>query len=413
MNTRTRSESVVSPAAPRRSVFATAAVLTAAGLAAFLVGAAGQEPGRAWQAYFINFLLWSSVAQGAVLFSAVTRITRARWSGPLDGLSGAFAGFFPLSFVLFLVLYLGNAHVFPWVHEELHGKDVWLNIPFVFARDGAGLLMLYIIGFMFLRQALRLRMEPGAAVSGVRRLVAGSAPRDPADADCIRTRMTRWAGVYCFAFALVLSLIGFDLVMSMDPHWVSTLFGAYHFVKAFYLGLGALIILAAIITLRQGSPSGLQDSHLHDVGKLFFAFCLLWADFFYVQLTVIWYGNIPEETHYVILRTILPPWNSLAWTVFIMAFIIPFIVLINKRVKTRPGFMMALCAMVIVAMWLEHLLLLGPAWDHAAAAVPLSLTDGLIFIGFAGLMALAVAGMLKTFPELLPAPREGMSDGLN
>ena len=413
MNTRTPSESVVSPAAPRRSVFAIAALLTAAGLAAFLVGAAGQEPGRAWQAYFINFLLWSSVAQGAVLFSAVTRITRARWSGPLDGLSGAFTGFFPLSFALFLVLYLGNAHVFPWVHEDLHGKEVWLNIPFVFARDGAGLLILYIIGFMFIRQALRLRIEPAAAVSGLRRMVAGHAPRDPADADRIRTRMTRWAGVYCFTFALVLSLIGFDLVMSMDPHWVSTLFGAYHFVKAFYLGLGALIILAAIVTLRQGSLSGLHDRHFHDVGKLFLAFCLLWADFFYVQLTVIWYGNIPEETHYVILRTILPPWNSLAWTVFIMAFIIPFIVLINKRVKTRPRFMMALCAMVILAMWLEHLLLLGPAWDHAAAAVPLSLSDGLIFIGFLGMMALAVAGMLKTFPELVPAPRNGISEGLN
>jgi hypothetical protein len=413
MNTRIPSESVVSPASPRRSVFAIAALLTAAGLAAFLVGAAGQEPGRAWQAYFINFLLWSSVAQGAVLFSAVTRITRARWSGPLDGLSGAFTGFFPLSFALFLVLYLGNAHVFPWVHEDLHGKEVWLNIPFVFARDGAGLLILYIIGFMFIRQALRLRIEPAAAVSGLRRMVAGHAPRDPADADRIRTRMTRWAGVYCFTFALVLSLIGFDLVMSMDPHWVSTLFGAYHFVKAFYLGLGALIILAAIVTLRQGSLSGLHDRHFHDVGKLFLAFCLLWADFFYVQLTVIWYGNIPEETHYVILRTILPPWNSLAWTVFIMAFIIPFIVLINKRVKTRPRFMMALCAMVILAMWLEHLLLLGPAWDHAAAAVPLSLSDGLIFIGFLGLMALAVAGMLKTFPELVPAPRNGISEGLN
>ncbi len=83
--------------------------------------------------------------------------------------------------------------------------------------------------------------------------------------------------------------------------------------------------------------------------------------------------------------------------------------LINKRVKTRPGFMMALCGMVIVAMWLEHLLLLGPAWDHAAAGCRWSLTDGLMFIGFLGLMVLAVAGMLKTFPELFPAPREGDS----
>ena len=91
----------------------------------------------------------------------------------------------------------------------------------------------------------------------------------------------------------------------MDPHWISTLFGAYNFVKAFYVGLGALIILACILYLRHGEASGITSSHLHDIGKLFFAFCLLWADFFYVQLIVIYYGNIPEETYYVIARTML------------------------------------------------------------------------------------------------------------
>ena len=108
----------------------------------------------------------------------------------------------------------------------------------------------------------------------------------------------------------------------------------------------------------------------------------MWADFFYVQLVVIWYGNLPEETNYVILRTMLPPWRPLAWTVFFMCFIIPFLVLINKRVKTKPRFMMGLCGMVIVGMWLEHLLLIGPALNHAAAEVPLGITDGLIFVGF-------------------------------
>ena len=117
--------------------------------------------------------------------------------------------------------------------------------------------------------------------------------------------MTIWGGFYILAFALVLSLIGYDLVMSMDPHWISTLFGAYHFVKAFFVGLGALIILAAFVRIRNGDASGLEKAHFHDIGKLFFAFCLLWADFFYVQLMVIYYGNIPEETHYVIIRTML------------------------------------------------------------------------------------------------------------
>ena len=400
-------------AAPQRSLFLLGAVLAAAGLATFLAGLFGPHPQRAWQAFLINFLLWSAMAQGAVLFSAVTHTVKARWAGPLSGLAEAFAGFFPLSFVCFLVLLLGKDHLFPWLHEDLHGKEIWLNIPFLFTRDGIGFLILYGIGWAYLSQDLKLKLGTAGPGSGLRRLLAGRIPQNDADIRRVQSRKSLWGGLYCFAFAVVLSLIGFDLVMSMDPHWVSTLFGAYHFVKAFYVGLGALIILAAIVHLRRGGGAGIAAAHFHDIGKLFFAFCLLWADFFYVQLTVIWYGNIPEETHYVILRTILPPWNSLAWTVFIMAFIIPFIVLINKRVKTRPGFMIALCAMVIVAMWLEHLLLLGPAWDHAAAAVPLSLSDGLIFVGFLGLMTLAVAGMLKTFPELVPAPREGISEGLN
>jgi ABC-type xylose transport system permease subunit len=195
--------------------------------------------------------------------------------------------------------------------------------------------------------------------------------------------------------------------MSMDPHWISTLFGAYHFVKAFYVGLGALIILAAIVHLQRGQNSGLTANHFHDVGKLFLAFCLLWADFFYVQLNVIWYGNIPEETHYVILRTMLPPWRGLAWTVFIVCFIVPFVVLLNKRVKTMPNSMIALSALVILGIWLEHLLLLGPALSHDAAELPLGITDGLVFTGFLGLMVLALAFTFRAFPELLPPATEG------
>ena len=214
--------------------------------------------------------------------------------------------------------------------------------------------------------------------------------------------MTIWGGLYILAFALVLSLIGFDLVMSMDPHWISTLFGAYHFVNAFFVGLGALIILAAIIHIRQGEASSLNASHFHDIGKLFFAFCLLWADFFYVQLMVIYYGNIPEETHYVIIRTMLAPWNKLAWTVFIVCFIGPFFILLNQRIKTKPVLMLTICSVVIVGIWLEHLLLLGPALSHETQAIPLSLSDGLISLGFLGLMAIAVGYFLKVFPETIP-----------
>jgi len=374
-------------------------VLIIIGLAAFIYGIMSPHPEKAWQAYLINFLLWSAIAQGAVLFSAVMHITKARWSGPLSALSESFAAFFPLSFVLFLLLFLGRAHIFPWLHADLHGKEVWLNIPFLFTRDCIGLLVLYAIGFAYLYNALQLRSGANQAQGAFRKMIYKGWIRNNRSPGQVKKKMTIWAGLYILAFALVLSLIGYDLVMSMDPHWVSTLFGGYTFVKAFYVGLGALIILAAVTRIKKGKASGLEPSHFHDIGKLFFAFCLLWADFFYVQLTVIWYGNIPEETHYVIERTLMVPWNTLAWAIFVICFIIPFVILLNKKVKSKPIFMVILCSVIIIGFWLEHLLLLAPALSHEVHSLPLSVSDGLITVGFFGLMVIAVSFFLKHFPE--------------
>ncbi len=376
-------------------------VLAAIGIAAFVYGAISQHPARAWQAYLINFLLWSAIAQGAVLFSAVMHMTKARWSGPLAGLSESFAAFFPLSFVLFLVLFLGKNHIFPWLHEDLHGKEVWLNIPFLFWRDFLGLLILYVLGFGYLYNTLQLKFDPTQPPKGVRKYIYNGWKHNNRNPERVKKRMTMWGGFYIFAFTLVLSLIGYDLIMSMDPHWISTLFGAYNFVKAFYVGLGALIILACIVFLRHGEATGITSAHLHDIGKLFFAFCLLWADFFYVQLMVIYYGNIPEETYYVIARTMLAPWNDLAWTIFVVCFIAPFAILLNKNIKTKPLFMVVLCSVVIVGIWFEHLLLLGPALNHGVQSIPMSISDGLISLGFLGLMAIAIRYFLTVFPELV------------
>ncbi len=377
--------------------------LVAVGVATFIFGLLSSHPERAWQAYLINFLLWSAIAQGAVLFSAVMHMTKARWSGPMAGLSESFAAFFPISYILFLILFLGRAHIFPWLHEDLHGKEVWLNIPFLFTRDCIGLLILYILGFGYLFNALQLKLDPNQPRSKLRQSIVDAWKRNHSDPEKIKWRMTVWGGLYILAFAMVLCLIGFDLVMSMDPHWISTLFGAYHFVKSFFIGLGALIILASIIRIRQGEASGIKSNHLHDVGKLFFGFCLLWADFFYVQLMVIYYGNIPEETHYVIVRTMLAPWNKLAWIVFIVCFVGPFFILLNQRIKTRPVLMTLICSVVIVGIWLEHLLLLGPALSHDTQSIPLSFSDGLISLGFLGLMVIAIGYFMKVFPEAVPA----------
>jgi hypothetical protein len=381
------------------------------GFGTFIYLAASGRPDQAWKAYLINFLIWSAIAQGGMLFSTLMHTVKAKWSGSLSGLSEAFTGFFPVSLILFLFLFLGGAHVFPWSHgHDLHGKEVWLNIPFLFTRDLIALFILYGLGFGYLYYSLQLKKVDTTNGKGIIRtlfrILQGGRQLEP---EVIRKRMDLLAILYMLAFALVLSLIGYDLVMALDPHWISTLFGAYTFVKAIYVGLGGLIIFAAVMHLNPKNDFTLPSSQFHDIGKLFFAFCLVWADFFYVQLVVIWYGNIPEETAYVIERVMMVPWKYLAWFVFAVSFVIPFFILLNKKVKTMPAFMMVLAACMIAGIWLEHLLLVGPSLSHSVHTLPLGINDVLISLGFLGLMLLALNSFLRQFPELARTEKREVS----
>jgi len=367
----------------------------------FVVQVTGDQPEEAWQTYLINFLLFSAMAQGGFLFSVMMNTVKAKWSFPLSTVSEAFAAFFPISLVLFLILFGGSAYVFPWLHKDLHGKEVWLNLPFLFVRDFIGTLMLYLLGFAYLYHALWFKLPSGSEHSRFQRLLAHHWIKHPPVSEQYQNRKRICGNLYILAFALVLSLIGFDLVMSMDPNWSSTLFGAYTFIQSFYTGLAAVIIIAAVLHLHPQVNFMVLPSQFHDIGKLLFAFCMVWGDFFYVQLVVIWYGNIPEETAYIIRRTIIPPWNSLAWAVFLFGFVIPFLILINKKIKTIPGAMIILCLTIIISLWLEHLLLLGPTFFPYATHFPLKLTDGLISIGFVGLMGGSLTVFFNQFPELI------------
>lgn len=375
--------------------------LAAAGILVFIAVAVIGDPARAWQAYLLNFLFFSAIAQGAVLFSALMHTVKARWSGPLADVAESFAAFFPLSIVLFVLLLLGRQYVFPWLHEDLHGKEVWLNVPFLFGRDLAALSLLYILGLAFIYHRLYFTLKTRGASGSLGRRLLARWEKNPPDETRLTGRMTVFGVLYILAFTLVLSLVGYDLVMATDPHWYSTLFGAYCFVKSVYIGFGALIILGALLHMSRENDYRLEENQFHDIGKLFFAFCLVWADFFYAQFVVIWYGNISEETAYVITRTMTAPWQTLAWTVFIGCFVAPFLILLNRRIKTIPRAMIVLCLATLAGIWLEHYLLLGPAFHHEVEHLPLGWVEVAVGVGFFGLLATAISGYFKQFPELL------------
>jgi hypothetical protein len=402
-----------SPIVKYGSTLMVSGLLVAVGMAAFLVQIVGSHPEQAWRAYLINFLLWSAMAQGGLLFSAVMHLTKARWSGVMAGVAESFAAFFPISFVLFVLLFVGKGYIFPWLNQDLHGKEVWLNVPFLFTRNAIALLILYGVGFGYLYYALGLKLGTRLPTVSIRGWFYRVWYRDAVDIQYRRYKMTIWSVLYILAFVVTLSLLGYDFIMSMDPHWYSTLFGAYNFIKAFYIGLGGVIILAALLKLTSPTPIGLLTSHFHDIGKLFFGFCLMWGDFFYCQFVVIWYGNIPEETAYIIERIMSPPYQALAWGVFAVCFIGPFIILLNKKIKTMPKAMILICSVIIIGLWLEHLLLIGPTLV-LGTTLPLGVMDGVISLGFLGLMMASVSSFLHQFPELvlydgsLPAAKESL-----
>ena len=179
----------------QKSFYWLLAAMIVIGLVAFVYGIGGGHPARVWQTYLINFLLWSAIAQGAVVFSAVTHITGARWSGPLSGLAEAFAVFFPLSFILFLLLFLGQSHIFPWLNQDLHGKEVWLNVPFLFLRDCFGLLILYGLGLVYLYNALRLKFDSRQSGGWLRAYLQKRWSRREQDPATLKNKLTFLGGV--------------------------------------------------------------------------------------------------------------------------------------------------------------------------------------------------------------------------
>ena len=379
------------------------ALLVLIGAGAFIVGISGPQAQRAWQAYLVNFLFWSGLAFGTVLFVAILNMTNASWARPMKRMAEAPVAFLPISFGLFWVLYLGRGEIFPWISEPVSGKEGWLDVGFLFARDGAGLFLLTALSIALVyhsvRRDLALASEHVAIGQGRGPVSGTGIPFGDKGSDKGWRAQIVLSPILGILYPLVLSLLAFDLIMSLDPHWNSTLFGAYYFVGSFYTALAAIVIIAGIARMNVGLRPFILPRHFHDLGKLLLGFCLLTGDFFYSQFLVIWYGNLPEEAKYVILRIRQWPWEPLAWVVLVVCFAIPFVVLLSRKIKMKPGPMMVLSCVILAGMWLERFLLVTPSiWKEKG--FPLGLQEALITAGFLGVWALSVMIFLSKFPPL-------------
>jgi hypothetical protein len=311
-------------------------------------------------------------------------LTNATWGRPVKRLSESVVFFLPVSFIMLWPLFLGRANAFWWVLHPEEQKAPWLNTPFFFARESIGLLALAFSAVLFVYHSVKSDME---YVGGV---------TSPADR---RRAQANFAVAYVILYAFIMTLVAFDMMMSLSARWYSTLFGAYYFVVSFYAGLAFLAVLSTFAVKKMGMGNAIEKKQFHDVGKLLFAFCVVSMDFFYVQFLVIWYGNIPDETRYVIWRVIYDPWTALAWTVLLVLFLIPFLVLLFRRIKLNPVLLTAISIWILIATWLEKFLLVTPSLVRSKS-LPLGIFEVLITVGWLGLFAFCVCSFLQKYPVL-------------
>ena len=359
-------------------------VLFLIGTAAFAYQLFAGDAQRAWSAYLTNYVYWTGLAFGTFLLSPVLVLTNATWGRPVKRLSESVVFFLPFTFILLWPLFLARGSVFWWVLHPEAQKAPWLNTPFFFAREGVGLFALALTAALITYHSVKSDLE---YMQGV-----------PCTKDRERAQHPL-SSAYAILYAFVMTLVAFDMMMSLNPEWFSTLFGAYYFAVSFYGGLAFLAVLSTFGVKKLGMGNAIEKKQFHDIGKLTFAFCVVGLDFFYVQFLVIWYGNLPVETRYVIWRVIYDPWAALAWTVLIVLFIIPFIVLLFRRIKLEPVRLAMISVWILIGIWLEKFLLVTPSIVKSKS-LPLGIFEVLITIGWLGLFAFCVCSFLQKYPVL-------------
>jgi len=361
-------------------------LLAVLGIVAFLYGVTRPEPARVWGIYLVNLLFWSSFAITGPAVAGMIQVTEGRWSPSIKRIALTTAGFLPVSLVLFVVLFFGRATLYPWVTEPIPVKAAWLNVPFMALRIGLGSLLLYWVA-MRLVKAILVEDQPGQ------------------DTQAAIDRRYRLSAVLLVLYMIVLSLWGFDLLMSLDPRWYSGLFGGYYVVTSMYPGFG----LVTYLTIRSNERglTHVAPPAIQDVAKLTFALAVFWMYFFFSQYLVIWYGNVPVETRYLARRFFNQPWGGIAWAIFIIGWLIPFSYLL-KRLTGRPPERHQVFKVILffgwIAIFFERMLLVFPALLRDNT-MPIGPVEVLVTLGFFALFVLSRNWFLARYRPVLNLPK--------
>ncbi len=314
----------------------------AAGVGLVAALALGALSGQGWRGFFFAYLhawaFFASIALGALFFVMLQHLTNAGWSVVVRRLAEAMASTLPLLALLFVPIAVGLGELYHWSHADavaadplLQWKSGYLNTP-----------------FFLIRCALYL----GVWVWLARFFVGRSLAQDTSGDVAHTLAMRRRAAPAMFLFAFTVTFAAFDLLMSLDPHWYSTMLGVYYFAGA-AVGFFASLILFSYLVQRAGFlRRAITREHYHDLGKLLFAFTVFWAYISFSQFMLMWYANIPEETLFYLHRQ-EHGWGWAGLALVFGHFLLPFLALLSRGPKRRKGALAVAAGWLLIMHWLD------------------------------------------------------------
>jgi hypothetical protein len=339
------------------------------------------QPERAWANYLLNNYYFLAAAIGASFFMALQYITQSGWSSGFKRVPEALAGYIPVAAVFFLLLFFGIHSLYHWSHSVavqndplLQHKSAFLNVPFFMIR-----LVLYFGLWIFMTRILRRLSLKEDAEGGV---------------DYFHKSEFN-SKIYIFILALTFSMACFDWLMSLDPHWYSTIFAFKGFASAFHQG-ATVVLLIVLILNRAGYFPFFNRNHLQDFSTYVFMLAIIYGYLWFSQFMLIWYGNIPEETIYYAVRW-GDSWKPFFWADVIINWAIPFVILMPKKPARSKAVVIPILLLLLVGKWIELYLQIFPG---ILSESHVSWLEVGAFLGYAGLFARVVMYGLEKAPSV-------------
>jgi hypothetical protein len=328
-----------------------------------LAGAAGAvvsligyfvNPTQFFQSYLMAYMFVLGLTLGSLALGMVHQLSGGAWGVVIRRQIGAASRVLPILTLLFLPIVLGMSHLYEWTHADivnadpvLRGKHLYLNTPFFLIRAVIYFACWNAVSYLLNKWALE-QDQTG----------------DPQYA----RRMQMLSGAGLLVYGLCITFASFDWLMSLEPHWFSTIYGVLIMGGQ---GLSALaFLITALVWLARRPP--LRDivlpSHFHDLANLMLAFVMLWAYFSFSQYLIIWSGNLPEEIAWYLHR-LQTGWRFVAVTLVIFHFTVPFLLLLSRAVKRAPNTIVKVSLAILVARLIDLFWLIAPEFHRTGISV--------------------------------------------